>query len=67
MMEVRFMKSFEILGVETHAEPDIDSKEPLREWAIVRLLIPKDFDFEKGGAQLLKKLQDAAKLIGRGE
>jgi hypothetical protein len=57
---------FEIRSIITHAQNVMVKGEyELWQWADVTVRIPKDFDFEKGGAQLLKKLQQAAELIGR--
>ena len=60
------MKAFEIRSIVTHAEFAPDSND-LVQWAEIKLLVPKDFDWKAGGPALLKKLQAAAELVGRGE
>jgi hypothetical protein len=58
------LSAFSIESISTHAEPDASGK--LTQWAEIKLLVPKDFDWTKPD-QLLKKLQAAAELAGRGE
>ena len=61
--------TYSIESIVTHAElsePD-NPASPLVQWAEVKLLIPKNFDWEKGSAKMLKQLQFAVGLIGRGD
>jgi hypothetical protein len=59
------MRAFGIVSVVTHAEPD--ESNALKQWVEIKLCIPKDFDFAKGGAGMLKAIQSATDLVGRGE
>lgn len=59
------MATFSIEEVKTHAE--IDDRGGLLQWADIRFSVPKDFDWSKEGTKLLKKLEAAASLIGRGD
>jgi hypothetical protein len=59
------MPAFSIENIATHAEPDENGH--LVQWCEIHILIPKDFDFEKGSAKLLKQIQFAVGLIGRGD
>ena len=56
----------EIVLITCHARPGATMDAPLVQWAEITLSVPKDFDFAKRGPALLKKLQDAANLIGKG-
>ena len=58
------MSAFSIESLVTHAEPDEAGK--LVQWVEVKLLLPKDFDWTKGAPKLLKSLEFACGLIGRG-
>jgi hypothetical protein len=55
---------FSLESVKTHCETDDTGK--FIQWAEITLLIPKDFDFQNS-AKLLKTLQFAVGLIGRGD
>jgi hypothetical protein len=57
--------TYSIESVATHAEPDENGH--LVQWAELKIIIPKDFDFDKGSAKLLKQIQFAVSLIGRGD
>ncbi len=59
------MPTFSIEQVETHDEA-LDSGQ-LVHWAAIKLIVHKDFDWTKDGTKLLKKLEAAASLIGRGD
>jgi hypothetical protein len=56
---------FEVLSVVTHAERLPDGY--IEQWAEVKILVTKNYDFEKGGAKLLKTIKAAADLIGAPE
>jgi hypothetical protein len=60
------LTSFEIVAVSTHAELNkTGDLNGLTQWADIKLSVPKDFDWQKGGPKLLKQLEAAASLIGR--
>ena len=61
------MDDFEIIHVSSHARLGPTPDAPLVQWCEVSLSLPKDFDFAKRGAALLKRLQAAAELIGKGD
>ena len=63
------MSTFSIESVSTNAELSdaSDPKSVLVQWARITVAIPKDFDWDKGSAKLLKQLQFAVGLIGRGD
>lgn len=60
------MEDFEIVAILTHAEYQGEGL-PLRQFGEVTIRLPKDFDFAKHGAALLKRLAHATELIGKGE
>ncbi len=59
------MQGPEIVCVSTHAQY-ISPEEPLEQWAEIVIRVPKGFNWTKT-EPLLKKLQQATDLIGRGE
>jgi hypothetical protein len=61
------MEGFEICSVVTSAELPAKDGDPLIQWADISFQVRKDFDWQKHGAAVLKKLQAASDLIGKGE
>lgn len=63
------MATYSIESIVTHAELADPSRpdSPFVQWCEIKLLIPKEFDWDKGSAKLLKQLQFAVGLIGRGD
>ncbi len=59
------MPTFSIESIATHAEATESGQ--LVQWAAIKLIVHKDFDWTKDGTKLLKKLEAAASLIGRGD
>jgi hypothetical protein len=61
------MEGFEIRSVVTSAELPAKDGDPFVQWADISFQVRKDFDWQKNGGAVLKRLEFAASLIGRGE
>ena len=60
------MEGAQIESIITSAEWWNKERSELIQYAEITIRISKDFDWKAGGPTLLKKLQAAAELIGRG-